>query len=276
MLFPSLACRGGLFIKQPARPGRQRAVTAEWRGQGGRWPRLCRRSPRAGSSLVPCPQAGLPWPGCCGSMKGSLWAGVEQGHWRHGGPGARARQPRPHGALGTGWFVTLPAARSCRRMSMNALLQLPNESSLCTAPVPCRPHHPATSSRLFEFSRPGAVAQPQPLHVKPQLCSARPSPLQCSCRQLRDCPHALCSPLLGTGLSGIQPGWGGNRGRTPALGAPAACSTHKSEEGRMPAWGSWPHGFRHLQPREARLGCTSQGVAGCQRQCPPASSTLLS
>lgn len=56
-------------------------------------------------------------------------------------------------------------------------------------------------------------------------------------------------PLLGTGLSGIQPGWGGNSGRTPALPgpwqllqppvntreAPAATSTQTNQrkEGRL-------------------------------------------
>lgn len=69
--------------------------------------------------------------------------------------------------------------------------------SLCTAaPTPC----PASLTTLaqhhthpIELSRPDFAASPQLLHVKLQLCSARPPPLQGSFRQLMDSPYALCS-----------------------------------------------------------------------------------
>lgn len=149
----------------------------------------------------------------------------------------------------------------------------------------CRPHHPDAASRLLELSRPAFAAHPRPLRVRPQLCSARPhASAPQSSRWSLSMPPA--PPLLGTGLSGSSlAGEGTVAGLSPPwlleLGQPQQthpCSqqnTHKSEEGRTPAWGSWPQGFRHLQPREARLGPTSQGVAGCQRQSPPASPTLL-
>lgn len=147
--------------------------------------------------------------------------------------------------------------------------QRPRLGSSC--PVPCR--STTLAQHPLPLSSPDVTLLPvpsPPCEAAALLSKATSTPVLP--KAAGGLPPCSLLPLSSGHGWGSQPGWGGNSGRTPALPGPwSSCShqhTHKSQEGRTPAWGSWPQGFRHLQPREARLRRTSQGVAGCQRQAP--------